>query len=116
MKNMVCQVYNYLIILSISAGVCEELLFRGYLIWYITEFSSMLLAIILSSLLFGLAHSYQGWKGVVQSGISGLVLAVIYVVTGSLWIPIALHIIGDTYSGMVGWIAFDEKSQKQSTA
>jgi membrane protease YdiL (CAAX protease family) len=94
--------------LSISAGICEELLFRGYLIWYIGEYSTTLVAIVLSSLLFGLAHSYQGWKGIVQSGGTGLVLAVIYVFTGSLWIPIALHIVGDVYSGMLGWLAFDE--------
>ena len=95
-------------LVSISAGICEELLFRGFLIWYINEFSSTLIAIILSSILFGIAHSYQGWKGVIQSGLTGLVLAVIYVLTGSLWIPIALHIVGDIYSGMLGWLAFGE--------
>lgn len=100
--------FKWFIIVSISAGICEELLFRGFLMWYINEFSSIYLAIILSSILFGLAHSYQGWKGVVQSGLTGLVLAVIYLFTDSLWIPIALHIIGDTYSGMLGWLAFGE--------
>jgi membrane protease YdiL (CAAX protease family) len=45
---------------------------------------------------------------VIQSGLSGLVLSVIYVLTGSLWIPIALHIVGDTYSGTLGWLAFGE--------
>ena len=70
--------------------------------------SSTLVAIVLSSLLFALAHSYQGWEGVVQAGVTGLVLAVIYVVISSLWIPIALHIVGDACSGMLAWLAFDE--------
>jgi hypothetical protein len=100
--------FMWFILLSISAGICEELLFRGFLMWYINEFSSILLAIIFSSILFGLAHSYQGRKGVIQSGLTGLVLAVIYVSTGSLWIPIALHIVGDAYSGTLGWLAFGE--------
>ena len=108
--------FIWFILLSISAGICEEILFRGFLIWYINEFSSIVLAVILSSTLFGLAHSYQGLKGVLQSGATGLVLAVIYIYTGSLWIPIALHIFGDTYSGMLGWLAFDETYKLQDNS
>ena len=62
--------FMWFIPVAISAGICEELLFRGFLMWYINEFSSIILAIILSSILFGLAHSFQGWKGVIQSGLS----------------------------------------------
>jgi len=100
--------FRWFIILSISAGICEELLFRGFLMWYINEFSSIIIAVILSSVLFGLGHSYQGLKGVLQAGGIGLVMAVVYIFSGSLWIPIALHISVDIYSGMLGWLAFEK--------
>ena len=80
--------------------------------WYVGQLGPLPVAVVLSSLLFGWAHSYQGWTGVIQSGAAGLVLAVIYVFTGALWIPIALHIAGDAYSGLLGWLAFDEAGQR----
>jgi membrane protease YdiL (CAAX protease family) len=100
--------FIWFVFVSISAGICEELLFRGFLIWYINEFSSIVFAVILSSVLFAFAHAYQGWKGVLQSGAAGLILAIIYVFTDTLWIPIALHIVVDMYSGMLGWLAFEK--------
>ncbi len=102
------------ILVSISAGICEELLFRGFLIWYFKVFSVTALAVVLSSVLFGMAHSYQGWKGGVQTGAIGLVLAFSYVLTGSLWIPILLHIMGDIHSGVLAWLAFEEDKQVES--
>ena len=68
----------------------------------------------LSSILFGLLHSYQGWKGGLRSGVIGLILALLYVLTGSLWIPIILHIVIDINSGMLGWLAFEENKQVES--
>lgn len=100
--------YRWFVFVSLSAGICEELLYRGFLMWYISQYSSMIVAVIVSSLLFGIAHAYQGWKGMIQTGLLGLVFALIYFFTASLWIPIALHIAIDVYSGLLGWLAFDE--------
>jgi len=100
--------YGWFVFVSISAGICEELLYRGFLLWYLDQFSPMVIAVILSSLIFGLAHAYQGRKGILQTGLIGLGMAIIYMLTGTLWIPIVLHIVIDIYSGMLGWIAFKE--------
>ncbi len=102
------QEFTWFIFVAISAGICEEILYRGFLIWYFNVFSSTAIAIVSSAILFGIAHLFQGWKGCLQASFAGLVLAIIYLLTGSLWIPIALHIIGDLYSGLIGWLAFDE--------
>ena len=51
--------------------------------------------IVLSSILFGFAHIYQGWKGAVGTAVAGVVLAYLYVVTGSLILPIIVHILLD---------------------
>lgn len=102
------QEFRWFILVSTSAGICEELLYRGFLMWYFNLLSHTAMAVIASSLLFGFAHLFQGWKGCFQASFAGLILVIIYLLTGSLWIPIALHIIGDLYSGLIGWLAFDE--------
>jgi membrane protease YdiL (CAAX protease family) len=46
---------------------------------------------------FGLAHAYQGITGVVDEGLMGLLLGVMYLRTGrSLAVPIIAHGIQDT--------------------
>ena len=90
------------LLLSFSAGICEELLFRGFLPWYFLVLGpllglqvSVLAAFILSSILFGFAHVYQGWKGAVGTGLMGALLAYLYFSTGSLILPIVCHILID---------------------
>ena len=51
------------ILISISAGVCEEAIYRGYLQKQFTALTKNVPAgILLSALLFGLGHAYQGWR------------------------------------------------------
>ena len=79
---------------AITAGVCEEILFRGFFLFYLGQLFPMLsitVLVILSSLFFGIAHLYQGWRGIVATGIVGAVLALAYTLTGSLLLPIVAH-------------------------
>jgi membrane protease YdiL (CAAX protease family) len=79
---------------SISAGICEEILFRGFLITYfcVVPFHAPVLAgLLLSSLFFGTGHLYQGFTGVVQTAIMGFVFGGIFLISGSLLIPMILH-------------------------
>jgi membrane protease YdiL (CAAX protease family) len=87
---------------SVTAGICEEVVYRGFLIAYFTAFVGVIPAAILSSFVFGLGHAYQGWRGIVKTGVIGLVMAALYLLTGSLWAPIVLHIVVDITSGMIG--------------
>lgn len=68
--------------LAITAGVCEEFVYRGF---GIAAFSRagvpVWLVVILSSILFGLAHAYQGRGGILSTGIFGVLLAI-----GRLWL------------------------------
>lgn len=79
---------------SAGAGISEELMYRGFILYYLSLYLPHLNAlarVLLSSLAFGVAHIYQGWQGAVAAGILGLVLAGIYLMTGSLLLPAALH-------------------------
>ena len=109
------QELRWFLALSFSAGVCEEILFRGFLIWYFDSFGTVV-AVILSSILFGTAHMYQGIKGGLKAGFIGLILAVVYILTESLWIPILLHIFGDAQIGMLGWLALREDKELPNKA
>lgn len=83
---------------SIGAGLTEELLFRGLLLWYLTVYLPRLNAVelvIVSSLLFGFCHIYQGWMGVIGTGVMGAAFASLYLSTGSLLVPAAVHAMVD---------------------
>jgi uncharacterized protein len=84
---------------SLGAGVSEELLYRGFLLYYVSVFLpqiNSLERVLLISLVFGLAHIYQGWQGSVAAGIMGLILAGLYLMTGSLILPIVIHAATDS--------------------
>ncbi|HLJ88321.1 MAG TPA: CPBP family intramembrane glutamic endopeptidase [Candidatus Angelobacter sp.] len=83
--------------LSISAGICEEIVFRGWLLSTLHGWFGLqgLALVAVASAAFGLAHSYQGAIGVVATGTIGWVFCFLYVATGSLLVPILIHILVD---------------------
>lgn len=83
---------------AITAGVCEEFIFRGVVVYYFSHLPFELPIItmgIVSSILFGIIHLYQGWKGVLLTTYLGVILFFLFVGTGYLWIPIVIHILID---------------------
>lgn len=101
--------------LSITAGICEEIIYRGYVLWYIVEVTGMIGGVLLSSALFGLAHAYQGTRGMIQTGMVGLVLAVLFILTGTLWVPIILHIFLDINSGRLAYGVIQQRAMRERT-
>ncbi len=96
-------------VVSITAGVCEEIVYRGYLMVYFASalaIGGMWAGALLSSLAFGLAHTYQGPKGVLKTGLLGLVMAGFYMLSGSVWLLIVVHTVVDLVSGRHGRAAF----------
>jgi len=85
--------------LSVTAGVCEEVLFRGHLLAFFDSLVGPILATVAGVALFGIAHSYQGKAGVVRTGVVGLFLALVYRATGSLLAPIVMHALMDASAG-----------------
>lgn len=96
---------------SVSAGVCEELLFRGFILAAFTPIIGVVLSLLLGSILFGLCHLYQGWANVLRTGILGMLLGIIYLLSNSLWVVIALHALIDIYSGVLGYLVQRQRSQ-----
>jgi len=94
---------------SITAGVCEELLFRGYLMHLLAEFMPTYGVVIVSSIAFGLPHIYQGPIHIIRTAILGVVMALIYLVTDSIIVPILLHSLLDMYSGAMAYIVLKKQ-------
>ncbi|MGO8797220.1 MAG: CPBP family intramembrane glutamic endopeptidase [Candidatus Sulfotelmatobacter sp.] len=79
---------------SVGAGISEELVFRGFLIYYFGVYIPQLNPlekVLLASLFFGLGHLYQGRTAIVSTGLMGLALAGLYLMTGSLLLPVLVH-------------------------
>jgi membrane protease YdiL (CAAX protease family) len=91
--------------LSITAGFCEEFLFRGYFIWALTPWLGWWGAAALSVVLFAGWHAYQGWSGVLRTGIVGAFFTLVVAISGSLWPAIVLHVLIDIGSGVIAWLA-----------
>jgi len=86
---------------SITAGVCEEILYRGLLLATLVSLVGTWPAVAITSLIFGLGHAYQGISGIAKTGLVGLVLAWFTVFSGSLYIAIVLHAVIDLTSGRI---------------
>jgi uncharacterized protein len=95
--------------MSLCAGICEEILFRGYLIWYLGTILNTHMAVVLSSVIFGFGHAYQGLKGIFIITPIGLIFAMLYLWSGSIWVPVILHIAIDGWSGLYGKKVFGDQ-------
>lgn len=84
-----------LITSAIMPAFMEELLFRGILFRWIEEFGGSWAALLITSALFGLAHSQNPgatWFSSFAIAVeAGLLLGGTYMLTRSLWMPIGLH-------------------------
>jgi membrane protease YdiL (CAAX protease family) len=85
--------------LSINAGIVEELLFRLALpAAFFAVCGNALVAVILSVVVFGALHAYQGIGGVVGTLVFGAVMMLLFLATGSILWPILAHAIFDLRS------------------
>jgi len=84
------------------AAFGEEMVYRGYLMNRVADLMNRTRAAWIISLIavhvgFGLAHAYQGITGILDEGLAGLLLGLIYLRTGrNLSVPIIAHGLGDT--------------------
>jgi membrane protease YdiL (CAAX protease family) len=85
-------------LVGVTAGVCEEWLYRGFLLAVVAAVGGGLptpALVAIGALAFGLAHAYQGVAGIVTTGVLGGVMAGLYLGTGSLLLPVVLHALID---------------------
>jgi len=91
------------LLLAASAGICEELTFRGY---FQTQLGALLRSraagLLLQALLFGVAHGYQGWRSTVVISAYGLFVGLLTQVRGNVRAAILIHFATDALAGIFG--------------
>lgn len=100
---------------SVGAGISEELIFRGFLFYYFSLWFPHINALentLLTSAIFGMGHLYQGWKGVLSTGIAGLIMAGLFLLNGNLVLPMIVHAVGDLRVLLI----FDSKDGAEGAA
>lgn len=89
---------------SMTAGICEEMVFRGYAQ---TQFQALTGSIVMTvlgqGLVFGLFHAYQGWKNAIVICVLGVLFGVLAAWRRNLRSNIMVHVWADVWSG---WLKF----------
>jgi membrane protease YdiL (CAAX protease family) len=89
---------------AITAGVCEEMVFRGYLQRQFHALGGgIAAAVVAQGLVFGLFHSYQGWRNVAVIFVLGILYGTLAAWRGNLCANIIAHAWSDIWEG---WLKF----------
>ena len=90
------------IALSITAGICEETVFRGYLQrQFMALTKSVPAGILLSAAAFGAAHAYQGFRMVILIGLYGAMFGILAHWRGSVRPGMIAHAWQDSLNGVL---------------
>jgi membrane protease YdiL (CAAX protease family) len=88
----------------VSAGLCEEIVYRGYLISQVAKLlgksrPALPAALLFAATVFALAHWYQGLVGMLVTGAIAVLLGLLFLQQrGNLWANVAAHVVADTAS------------------
>jgi len=103
-----------LIIVWTLAAFGEEMVFRGYILnrlasLFKSEKTGWIFGLLLSSILFGIGHFYQGISGIILTGIVGVIYSLAYLADRcNLWLPILIHGLYDTSAFLIIFYNLDK--------
>lgn len=89
------------IALAVTVGICEELIYRGFVFAAFERLGGLFLAVGVSSLLFAAAHVYQGARGMLVTFVIGLLFAGLRIWTSSLLPVMLAHTATDLVAGLL---------------
>ena len=90
--------------LFILAGASEEIMLRGYILQNLREWPGTILAVVISSILFGLLHGFNpniSLFAALNIALAGVAYCYAYLITGNLWLPLAFHFSWNFFQGPV---------------
>lgn len=98
--------------LAMTAGICEEFLYRGFVFGALSKFAFPVWGVLLvSSVLFGLAHAYQGPGGMLGTLILGAVFGLVRILYDSLVPVVFWHAAVDIVAGFAGKLYLIDNKQ-----
>jgi CAAX protease family protein len=91
----------------VTAGICEEMVFRGFVQRQLHALSGSLpLAVLGQGVIFGLFHAYQGWRNVVVISVLGILFGMLAAWRGNLRVNILTHAWTDFWEGWLKFLVF----------
>lgn len=100
--------------LCLGAGLGEETLYRGFMIWFLTPFVGVFGAVAGGAAFFAMAHGYQGTRFAGIVFLAGLAFGALYLLGASLLPVIALHALYDWEMGRL-YLAYNRRENKEGT-
>ena len=94
-------------LLSLSAGICEEIIFRLFIFSYLLENTNLVIAFILTNIIFALTHIGSGKQNILSAFFLGLLFTTIYYFTSNIWLSMILHSAIDIGAGFLGYYAHE---------
>jgi hypothetical protein len=90
------------LLLALTAGICEEMIFRGYLQHQLTAWTRNAAAgIVLQGIIFGVAHAYQGSTQILVIAVYGCMFGSLAYWRKSLRPGMLAHFLQDSVGGIV---------------
>jgi membrane protease YdiL (CAAX protease family) len=90
-RSLLTGAIGMVLLAGFATPFCEEILFRGVVYDWLAERLWLPLAVAISAAAFGLAHLRYGMVVAVVTGVCGVVLALAYHYSQTLWAPIIIH-------------------------
>jgi uncharacterized protein len=97
---------SWFTVVCVLSGIAEESVYRGFLFFYISLYLPHINSpglVLLTTLVFGIGHAYQGWRGIASTTVSGLIFGTLYVASGSLLLPAVVHSTGNLQGALILW-------------
>ncbi|MFL5382483.1 MAG: CPBP family intramembrane glutamic endopeptidase [Longimicrobiaceae bacterium] len=107
---------RWMLALAVTAGVCEELLFRGLFVGMLAPWLGWWGVAALGVPVFGLLHAYQGASGIVRTAVVGAALTLVVAATRSLLPAMALHALIDVGAGLATWTVLREAEEPRQAS
>ncbi len=110
--------YKWFTGMALTAGICEEILFRGFLMTYLQALSygsPKIQSAVVSSAVFAVLHLYQGRGAALKIFAFSLIFGILYLLTNSILPSIVIHVLVDLVSGWIGYrVILKEESGSDS--
>jgi membrane protease YdiL (CAAX protease family) len=102
--SLLIYIFTYAMVLSICASGFEELAFRGYMFQNFIEATNVFIATVVLSAFFGIGHlwnAHASWVSVLNTVAAGVLFALAYIKTKSLWLPCGIHFSWNFFMGRI---------------
>lgn len=91
------------LIFAVFISVGWELLYRGFLMWFLVPTTGIVAGVFIAALAYGASHSFKTRQQLLGSMISAFLFTIAYAFTGSLWWLMLIHIATVITGSMVSY-------------